>query len=215
MMRLIPDRLFLEGEAAKNHYMLFMKNREPSKIFNFYSNDDSIFPFYFSLIFTIWLLPFSFAVSYGFLLWLILHLAMSIYFYHHGVRKYYAEFYETEQVFAFIDHTASINKWQYVIIERQDGDKVCIANRFHGSGWGGDVIIDHRYSDENQEYLHKFPEYFRDKIEEFCSEYGIPIIDVSGKIRYKPSSRKSVVITSIIGIGFFIALSAYSLYTMK
>ena len=109
----------------------------------------------------------------------------------------------------------TINKWQYVIIERQDGDKVCIANRFHGSGWGGDVIIDHRYSDENQEYLHKFPEYFRDKIEEFCSEYGIPIIDVSGKIRYKPSSRKSIVITSIIGIGFFIALSAYSLYTMK
>ena len=205
-MRLIPDRLVLEGEAAKNHYNLFMKNRKPSKVFNFYSNDDSIFPFYFSFIFTIWLLPFSFAVSYGFLLWLILHLAMSIYFYHHGVRKYYAEFYETEQVFAFIDHTASINKWKYVIIERQDGDRVYIANKFHSSGWGGDAIFDYRYSDSYQEYLHKFPGHFRDKIEEFCREYGIPIIDVSGKIRYKPASRKSIVITSSIAIIGFLMM---------
>ena len=205
-MRLIPDRLFLEGEAAKNHYMLFMKNREPSKIFNFYSNDDSIFPFYFSLIFTIWLLPFSFAVSYGFLLWLILHLAMSIYFYHQGVRKYYAEFYETEQVFVFIEHTASINKWQYVIIERQDGDQICLANKFHGGGRGADTIFDYRYSDQNQDYLHKFPEYFRKKIEEFCREFDIPISDVSGKVRYKPSSTKSIVITHSIAIIGFLAM---------
>ena len=214
MMRLIPDRLFLEGEAAKNHYMLFMKNREPSKIFNFYSNYSTIGSFLVSLIFTIWLLPFSFLVSYGFLLWLVLHLAVSIFIYH-GTGRYYAEFYETEQVFVFIEHTASINKWQYVIIERQDGDKVCIANRFHGSGWGGDVIIDHRYSDENQEYLHKFPQYFEDKIEEFCREYGIPIIDVSGKIRYKPASRKSIIISFVIFTGLFTILSVYHLHNMN
>ena len=41
---------------------LFMKNRDPSQIFNFYSNYSTIGPFLVSLIFTIWLLPFSFLV---------------------------------------------------------------------------------------------------------------------------------------------------------
>ena len=190
MMRLIPDRLFLEGEAAKNHYMLFMKNRDPSQIFNFYSNYSTIGPF---------------LVSYGFLLWLVLHLAVSIFFYH-GTGRYYAEFYEKEQVFVFIEHTASINKWQYVIIERQDGDQICIANKFHSSSWGGDAIFDYRYSDNCQEYLHKFPEYFRDKIEEFCREFDIPISDVSGKVRYKPSSTKSIVISFSIAIIGYLAM---------
>ena len=205
MMRLIPDRLFLEGKASMNHYMIFMKNREPSKIFNFYSNDDSIFPFYFSLIFTIWLLPFSFAVSYGFLLWLIFHIAVSISFYHQLIKSFYAEFYEPEQIFVFIEHTASINKWKFVIIERLDGDKVCITNKFHG-GWGGNAILDYRYSDKNQDYLHKFDEHVRDKIEDFCSKFGIPIVDVSGKRRYKPSSEKSNLIMYSIAIIAFIAL---------
>ena len=205
MMRLIPDRLFLEGEAAKNHYMLFMKNRDPSQIFNFYSNYSTIGPFLVSLIFTIWLLPFSFLVSYGFLLWLVLHLAVSIFIYH-GTGRYYAEFYETEQVFVFIEHTASINKWQYVIIERQDGDQICIANKFHSSSWGGDAIFDYRYSDNYHEYLHKFPEYFRKKIPVFCREFDIPISDVSGKVRYKPSSTKSIVISFSIAIIGYLAM---------
>ena len=205
MMRLIPDRLFLEGEAAKNHYMLFMKNREPSQIFNFYSNYSTIGPFLVSLIFTIWLLPFSFAISYGFLLWLVLHLAVSIFFYHRTGR-YYAEFYDTEQVFVFIEHTASINKWQYVIIERQDGDQICLANKFHGGGRGADTIFDYRYSDQNQDYLHKFPEYFRKKIPVFCREFDIPISDVSGKVRYKPWSKKSILITNSIAIIGFLAM---------
>lgn len=205
MMRLIPDRLFLEGEAAKNHYMLFMKNREPSQIFNFYSNYSAIGPFLVSLIFTIWLLPFSFAISYGFLLWLVLHLAVSIFFYHRTGR-YYAEFYDTEQVFVFIEHTASINKWQYVIIERQDGDQICLANKFHGGGRGADTIFDYRYSDQNQDYLHKFPEYFRKKIPVFCREFDISITDVSGKVRYKPWSKKSILITNSIAIIGFLAM---------
>ena len=205
MMRLIPDRLFLEGEAAKNHYMLFMKNREPSQIFNFYSNYSTKGPFLVSLIFTIWLLPFSFAISYGFLLWLVLHLAVSIFFYHRTGR-YYAEFYDTEQVFVFIEHTASINKWQYVIIERQEGDQICLANKFHGGGRGADTIFDYRYSDQNQYYLHKFPEYFRKKIPVFCREFDIPISDVSGKVRYKPWSKKSILITNSIAIIGFLAM---------
>ena len=209
-MRLIPDRLLLEGDAAKNHYSLFMKNREPSKIFNFYSFDYN--PLYVTIIFTIWFLPFSFFVWYGILLWLIFHLAMSTLCYYGFDWKYYVEFYEPEQVFVFIDHNAAINKFKYVIIERHDGDKVCIANKFHERNG---AIFDYRYSDQYQEYLYKFPEYFKDKIEKFCCDYGIPIIDVSGKIRYKPSSSKSIITSFVLVIVLLIVLIVYSLYTME
>ena len=128
--------------------------------------------------------------------------------------KYYAEFYETEQVFVFIEHTASINKLQYVTIERHDGDKVCIANKFHGN-WGSGAIFDFRYSDQYQEYLYKFPYSDKTKIEEFCREYGIPIIDVSGGIRYRPSNRKSITISFLIFAGLFTILSVYHLYNMN
>ena len=82
-MRLIPDRLLLEGDAAKNHYNLFMKNREPSKIFNFYSFDYN--PLYVTIIVTIWFLPFSFFVWYGFLrhVYLLFFLLASIYSLHY------------------------------------------------------------------------------------------------------------------------------------
>ena len=208
-MRLIPDRLLLEGDAAKNHYNLFMKNREPSKIFNFYSFDYN--PLYVTIIFTIWFLPFSFFVWYGFLLWLIFHLAISTLCYYGFYWKYYVEFYEPEQVFVFIEHSASINKFQYVIIERHDGDKVCIANKFHERNG---AIFDYRYSDQYQEYLYKFPN-IREKIELFCREYGIHINDVSGGIRYRPSSSKSIITSFVLFTGLLILLIVYSLYIME